>query len=83
MQKHRWFATKTYGWGWTPITWQGWACIAGFVTIEILAALLLLQEQFLPWGVFAFLGSILIATMALLLICFKTGEPPRWRWGNN
>jgi hypothetical protein len=23
--KKYWFVRKTYGWGWTPGSWQGWA----------------------------------------------------------
>jgi hypothetical protein len=29
----RWFCRKTFGYGWTPVTWQGWLVLALFVAI--------------------------------------------------
>lgn len=26
-----WFRAKRYGWGWRPVTWQGWAVVAVWV----------------------------------------------------
>ena len=33
--KQLWFRAKSYGWGWTPITWQGWAVLLGCLLIGI------------------------------------------------
>jgi hypothetical protein len=31
-----WFGPKTtFGWGWTPIAWQGWALTVGFGALTI------------------------------------------------
>ena len=40
----RWFKPKTYGYGATPVTWQGWAIVAGFVAAVVLLA----------WGLIGF-----------------------------
>lgn len=34
--KRPWFGPKRYfGWGWTPVTWEGWAVTAIFLVIVI------------------------------------------------
>ena len=38
--KHPWFGPKTgMGWGWTPVTWQGWlvtlACVATMIILPL------------------------------------------------
>ena len=36
----KWFAAKRYGWGWYPVTWQGWGILGiytGFVVYRAYA----------------------------------------------
>jgi hypothetical protein len=80
-----WFRAKTYGWGWTPSTWQGWA-----VTIVWSAALA--AWLFYRWpadgvspgwhfDLVTVAGSLLLAAV-FLVVCWIKGEPPgSWRWG--
>jgi hypothetical protein len=35
MEKKLWFKAKRYGWGWTPVTWQGWVAVLVYVAILI------------------------------------------------
>lgn len=28
-----------------------------------------------------FLGYVAVLSVLLLVVCLRTGEPPRWRWG--
>lgn len=78
-----WFARKTYGWGWTPVTWQGWAVTAlyvfgvvkEFVDIDRVTD----SESALLLGV---APGFLLMTAALIAACYLTGEKPRWQWGN-
>jgi hypothetical protein len=73
-----WFPAKRYGWGWgPPIAWQGWTVLALWL-IAIFASAVV----FLPKRMIAFQVSILLLTVALVLVCYKTGEPPSWRWGD-
>ena len=30
-----------------------------------------------------FITFVSVITLALLIICWKKGEPPRWRWGGD
>lgn len=69
-----WFAPKLFGWGATPVTWQGWAIVIGYA-VAIMAV-----ARLLP-GVPAKLivGSLL--TASLLYVCWrKTDGGWHWHW---
>jgi hypothetical protein len=84
MQK-LWFKRKLYGWGWTPVTWQGWLIVLGYIILVV--AIILMREKdisgnpdsgsnFLVFGL-----PIFVLTTMLMYICYKKGEKPRWQWG--
>ena len=78
-----WFRRKLYGWGWTPINWQGWVvtllyCVLLFglsTTIEKNA-----ENNEAP---IIFLIGVAILTIILLVVAYKKGEKPRWQWGRD
>ena len=72
-----WFKAKRYGWGWTPSTWQGWAVMVVFVVAFTAWLAWWVNGERHPLGML----PLLALTAALILICWKTGEPPRWQWG--
>ena len=37
---------------------------------------------FLPKRVAAFQVACVLLVLALVLVCYVTGEPPAWRWGD-
>jgi hypothetical protein len=78
--KGYWFKNKLYGWGWTPVTWQGWLVIAVFVAYVLFSAFTLDKNANYQDMIF-FLAKEVVAVVILLLICYKKGEKPRWRWG--
>lgn len=83
MRKNKlWFRRKTYGWGWTPITWEGWFVTLLVVVIPIAIRLTLKAleverstQYFYAWA------SVPILLMGLTMICFRYGEKPKWQWG--
>lgn len=77
-----WFKRKSYGWGWTPSTWQGWMILALFVAMVIFNAKRLEKMQ-LPENIFAinFAIETAILVLILMIICYLTGEDPKWQWG--
>jgi hypothetical protein len=85
MSKKLWFKAKTYGWGWTPITWQGWALVVGYLVLLTLLAFVLLPHTsgsvIDTVHLIAFVLLVLSATFILVGISFQKGEPPRWQWG--
>lgn len=73
-----WFAAKRYGWGWgLPLTWQGWVIYG--VWFAILLALISSFHGREHVGVH--IATIVGMVVALTVICYLKGEPPRWRWG--
>ncbi len=75
-----WFRAKRYGYGWSrPLTWQGWLVIGVYCALVAGGALLLARGEIdrTLYAAFA-----LLLTLALIAICWRTGEPPRWRWGD-
>ncbi len=77
--KPYWFPAKRYGWGWgLPLTWQGWIALALFVVLFALGIFLFPPVAELDF----FLGYIVILSVAFTAVCWLTGEPPRWRWGD-
>lgn len=73
-----WFRAKTYGWGWgLPVRWQGWVVLLSFVLLSI-GGICLVGGRF---GAAALLLYFALLIVALIAICWRTGERPRWRWG--
>lgn len=80
-----WFKRKLYGWGWTPVRWQGWCII--FLYILLILVLVLTREEDIPGNpdsgsnFLTFALPIIISTISLVIIAYKKGEKPRWQWG--
>jgi hypothetical protein len=75
--KGYWFAAKRYGWGWgLPVAWQGWAFLCAWLIVVVLGA-----SYLGPYGTAIFLAFMAVMAAVLVLVCYRKGEPPRWRWG--
>lgn len=80
--KKVWFRAKNYGWGWYPVTWQGWVILAGYIflmvkTFEDIDS----KSHSASDTMLNFLPRVFVLTVVLIIICFLTGERPEWRWG--
>ena len=74
-----WFPAKRYGWGWgPPVTWQGWVVVALWLILLLLGLRHLASRGVVAHAVFV--GAL---TVLLVVISYVTGEPPKWRWGND
>ncbi|MDO8648257.1 MAG: hypothetical protein Q7R81_00565 [Candidatus Peregrinibacteria bacterium] len=80
--KSLWFKAKHYGWGWYPATWEGWLVMLVFVLLIVGTSILFDLEQH-PERMIPFFLTITALVLALLVICYRTGETPRWRWGKD
>jgi len=76
-----WFKKKLYGWGWVPVRWQGWAVIAIFIALIIWFATDLDKSAEGIADVAWYLGKIAVSILVLIIVCYKTGEKPKWQWG--
>lgn len=84
MKRPIWFKAKTYGYGWYPATWQGWLMILLWVVLLGLNAWRLMSTDMPPVeNTIEFVAETLAMTAVLIYISYKTGEPPRWRWGKD
>lgn len=73
-----WFPAKRYGWGWgVPCAWQGWAVLISYLAL-VFGGIPLIHAVH---GAVAYLVYVAALSVALTVICWVTGEPPRWRWG--
>ena len=69
-----WFVRKTYGYGWTPATWEGWLVLLIWLIIFIPITLMVKYDLILS------IIGIFVATGLLIYVCYKKGEKPRWQW---
>ncbi|PIR59667.1 MAG: hypothetical protein COU68_04280 [Candidatus Pacebacteria bacterium CG10_big_fil_rev_8_21_14_0_10_45_6] len=71
--KGYWFKARWFGWGWTPVTWQGW------LTIFLYTAILLKIAVDAEAG---FVVSFVVLTAIFVALLIWKGEKPRWSWGD-
>lgn len=77
-----WFKRKLYGWGWTPATWQGWLVLIIFLALLVLNTLRFNPEAHTDREVLTeFIPQTVVLILVLIVICYKTGEKPKWQWG--
>jgi hypothetical protein len=78
-----WFKPKRYGYGATPVTWEGWALTAAVVVV--VAGSLVGMNRLVDRsdGVAWLVWAALMAAMVLWLVRFsrrRTDGEWRWRW---
>lgn len=84
MRKKHWFVPKTYGWGFVPVSWEGW-----FMTLVLIVVLFLsakvngfFTEQVTEYQVIRFLLDLLFAIGTFSYFAEKkTNGELKWRWG--
>ncbi len=77
-----WFKRKLYGWGWTPVKWQGVVVILVFVAFVVWNGIEL-EKVVEPSDsqIQYFVAKAVISIILLLTVCYLKGEKPRWQWG--
>lgn len=72
-----WFKAKLYGWGWVPVTWQGWLVVVVGITIFV-AGMYVGELDDAPGA--TVLGFLLMLAL-IFTFGYSKGEKPRWQWG--
>lgn len=67
--KHPWFGPKRIGWGWRPVSWEGW-----FVTVLIVAVVIAACIAFGSSSMTIYVSVAAVA--ALIVVCLLTGTRP-------
>lgn len=80
-----WFKRRRYGYGYTPVTWQGWLCVVGAVGVIVGSAFMILpnnsQHPSLTQAL-SFLVVVAVILLVLIKITYAKGPTPaRFRWG--
>lgn len=70
-----WFAPKLFGFGATPVTWQGWAISALF------AAALVADLRWLPTSTARLIVALALAVGFTAIAVARTDGGWHWRWG--
>jgi len=73
MRRDYWFRRRRFGLGWTPCSWQGWAVTFVYLGVVLYYGFSLSARRLPVW--FA-LAGVLVASVAAMAICRRTGEPP-------
>jgi hypothetical protein len=81
--KNLWFKRRRYGWGWTPVTWQGWVSILLFLLILLADTFSLPAKPAIPNSgeVLLFFIVAFADIIGLLVVSYIKGPMPHWRWG--
>jgi hypothetical protein len=81
-----WFRPKRYGYGATPVTWEGWAFTGLVVAIVLGAGWLLLGTARTPdWTMLLVWWAIVAVVLAASVVVSKsrTEGSWHWRWGRD
>lgn len=79
--KH-WFKRKRYGYGWVPVTWQGWLVTTIYAGIIILGGLFLNREaKPVSENLLVFFTVLIVATGILFTVTHYSAPSAKWRWG--
>lgn len=79
-KKKKWFKRKTYGYGWTPATKEGWiVLLLYFVALSLIMFSVEIERG--PQVLTRIVIPTLILTGLLIFVCYKKGEKPKWQWG--
>lgn len=84
--KGYWFKRKLYGWGWVPVSKEGWLVVLGFIGVLLLngfyfASKISTNGEPTTFDLSLFFGVLIISIILLFWICYKKGEKPQWSWG--
>lgn len=79
--KNYWFKRRFYGWGWTPVTWQGNLVLFLYMIVILFLAIALKKHSTVHEVSIRFILPAILSTIILIYICYKKGEKPKWQWG--
>jgi hypothetical protein len=77
-----WFRPKRYGYGATPVTWQGWAFTFGIVAAMVAVSVYLRLTERHYWALAVLIAFDVLALGVLFVVSRRKTEGGfGWRWG--
>jgi hypothetical protein len=77
-----WFKPREYGYGATPVSWQGWAItIATMVVVVMSSVVVPALANGAAWALSAVVIDALAIVALIIVSRRKTDGEWRWRWG--
>ncbi len=81
-RKKMWFRAKSYGYGWTPCSREGWLVLLLYIWSNITLFIALDARSHSGSDTLLNFAPVFLAmTFLLYVICVWRGEKPKWRWG--
>ena len=80
MDKKLWFKKKSYGWGWTPSTWQGVAVVVTYF-VALCATVWSVQLGMVSLSSTQLAVVLIVESAILVAVSYVKGEKPSWSWG--
>jgi hypothetical protein len=78
-----WFKPKRYGYGATPVTWEGWAVTLAAIVVVVAATLRLTTLSAVDLSFWLIVAIDAVAIVTLLIVSRRKTEGEwRWRWGD-
>jgi hypothetical protein len=73
--KKVWFKKKSFGWGWYPVSWEGWLVTLGFAFLAVWNFYRIdSKSHSVSDTLINFIPETILLTIILVFICYKTGE---------
>ncbi len=78
-----WFKARQYGWGWDPVSWQGWVVVLLFIGGFVWSAFSFVEKLDAgdPSAIENFVLRFIALLLGLMVVASLTGEKPHWSWG--
>jgi hypothetical protein len=76
-----WFKRKLFGWGWTPVKWQGWLTLAVYLFGIVIFGSTLNNKSSDKEAFIYFVLPVISLTALFFAVAYKKGEKPCWQWG--
>ena len=73
-----WFKRKRYGWGFTPVTWQGWSIVIGYLVTDLVFTFYYMKNSD---DVVWYLVGVGVLTLILIPLSMIKAPKGKWRWG--
>lgn len=80
-----WFKRRRYGYGWIPVTWQGWLLVALLIVVIALGAPFMLgpEDEITIAQLIRFAMFLAVTVSLFIFITAMHAPKAKWRWGKS